>query len=378
MTSTHHQPRGPLKRPPDQLLNEAIEENETPSVLLQQEEKKEFRLAAAVPDDRAVRARRRDEDSDGRQNIYRADPSYNSRGGESHYNRRTYDDRYTSHPPPPHHGGSDDNRQSPFLPRPNPHRGYELHQQGQHRRPGQGSSTQQPRDSSKRPPNQLSQEEENRLRQHRRGTVSPHSLHCRPLKDTEQPQELWWRCEVDPIPIATEKILVDVLLPNGEREKGMMREKPKSFLKRIKGVCQQHGVDMSTACSLRRHHIKKYNMNKTMSSLRLGPESHINAAAAIFEEVVAEFLRKEQIDFYDEQEQRAFINKKLPQGRRYPVTPDFILKQPVLLRTYRQNEVKLEDGTTEFQRGEVTQELVIHCKCLSIHRFAISSDRTVL
>jgi hypothetical protein len=334
-----NQPRRLLKRPPDQLVDGGKGEYGNPRVLLNQ-----------VPDDH----RRHDEmeyggRGDGRLNIYRAGPSYNNdgRGRNSHHDG--YPRRY--------------NRPQQHQHRPD--HGRHRHQQDRSRS-REGKSTRQSKESLKRPPDELPQGEED-LRRLPRKKASPYSLQCRPLGDAEEPQELWWRCEVDPIPIATERILVDVLLPHKEREKGMMREKPQSVLKRIKNVCRQHGVDMSTACSLRRHHIKSYNLYKKMSLLRLGDETDINASAAIFEKVVAKFLRQERIAFYGEFEQRAFINENLPKGQPFPVTPDFMLKQPVLLKTYRSKEVTLEDGTK--QPREVTQELLIHCKFMPAHPF---------
>lgn len=182
----------------------------------------------------------------------------------------------------------------------------------------------------------------------RRKAIRKGPLRCLPLEADEQIQVLWWRSEIDPIPIAVERALVVELLPRKHKEMGMMREKSKQEINRIKEIGKEYGINMATLCSLRRHHIKNYHLHKTMPELGLGRIKDINESARIFECAIFTFLRANKIACFTEEEQR----------RRNPVTPDFLMKRPVLLRSFRYEEC---DAESSEPRKKIIVERQIHC-----------------
>ena len=142
-------------------------------------------------------------------------------------------------------------------------------------------------------------------------------------------QRLWWDTPKDFVPYASEEAIIGVLMKAGQNERGMMKDQPHSRLKEIQEQLETLGdITLEQALSLRRHHIRKLNPRPNMKKLGLGLDKDINLSARLFEECVDDFLRKCNIEFLTETEQREL-------GK--PCTPDFLLKQPVLLQKVRRN-----------------------------------------
>lgn len=82
-----------------------------------------------------------------------------------------------------------------------------------------------------------------------------------------------------------------------------------------------------------------------MTQLGLGDVNDIQEAAEKFERVTEAYLKEKRIDFWNEQEQKKRMQVKL--------TPDFLLRQPVLLKTY-------EAGSHSFKHMDDLEGTVIH------------------
>lgn len=160
------------------------------------------------------------------------------------------------------------------------------------------------------------------------------SLRCKPVPDTQQHQVLWWHSPVAPTPLAVEADLIDVLVPYQKRERGMFRDQPEHRIRKLQRLCEKKRISFRTALSLRRHHMKRWNPGLGMQQLRLGSDDAIRESARLFEEAVQDFLRRSNVSFYSEREQKAHIQKHRQQGQPYPPTPDFILKEPILIKNY--------------------------------------------
>lgn len=92
-------------------------------------------------------------------------------------------------------------------------------------------------------------------------------------------------------------------------------------------TCNEWGVDVFSALSLRRHHIKLYHPHKSMGQLGLGPINKIREAALLYEECVEEHLVRSNIKYETEEQQ-----KERCQSGQQPLTPDFLFPEPVRLR----------------------------------------------
>ena len=121
-----------------------------------------------------------------------------------------------------------------------------------------------------------------------------------------------------------------VILRWGARERGMLRDAPPFRQAEIQSRCQKNGILLSQACSLRRHHMSLLNPFKSKEALQLGSMKDIKASAILFEEAIATFLHKQRIPFWSEKEQVSQFQRTNP-GRRIGGTPDFKLKEPVIL-----------------------------------------------
>ena len=163
----------------------------------------------------------------------------------------------------------------------------------------------------------------------------PWSLTCRNVPDATLHRILWWESTTPPIPYQAEEALIPKLVMYGNKERGMFLKQPAQRLRKLRKLCQQHHVPLPAALSLRRHHIKLRNTSLNMTQLGLGNVKDINASAQVFENAVAECLQRNQVQFYSEAEQRAYSKQhKPPNDKRFPVTPDFILQEPLRIKVF--------------------------------------------
>jgi hypothetical protein len=158
------------------------------------------------------------------------------------------------------------------------------------------------------------------------------ALQC---KEIENPDILWWHSPESYIPLATEASMIDVLVKWKKTERGMMKSQPGFRVNQIRKLCKTTGVPISQAASLRRHHMKRFNPTLAMSRLQLGNEEDIRESARLFEVAVDGFLRAQNVPFWTEEEHKDHISKHRKDGDPFPPTPDFILKQQVLLKKCR-------------------------------------------
>jgi hypothetical protein len=192
----------------------------------------------------------------------------------------------------------------------------------------------------------------------------PSSQRCRPVDDTDTLKVLWWHSPDPFVPLATEEAMLPNLMRWKGTEKGMMKNQPVFRLAPIQILCRQQNVPLLTALSLRRHHIKRYHPNRSMSSLQLGKEDDIKQSAALFEQAVERALREfHKVSLWSESEQKAHIRQNRKEGEPYPPTPDFILQQPLLVKKH-----------IEKKHRRVIDEEIISCK-LGNHMFVLPSRR---
>jgi hypothetical protein len=158
---------------------------------------------------------------------------------------------------------------------------------------------------------------------------------CKEQSSSKSPESnqslaaLWWLCD-EHVPIASEEVMIKVLLKWGEKERGMIRDQPPFRLTQIqKQLGKAPGLRLDQALSLRRHHIKLLNPYRPMPFLRLGQEKDIRVSAEIFERVVETFLKEKSITYFNDEEQRS----KFPENK---LTPDFLLPTPIDLKKFRQ------------------------------------------
>ena len=147
-----------------------------------------------------------------------------------------------------------------------------------------------------------------------------------------------------------EEALLPLLLKYGKKERGMMKKQHYFRIKAIKGKCHELGIRLDQALSLRRTHMMLLNPNvQTVSQLALGKPEDIRTCSALFEESVGEYLIRHRIDFHTEEEQKAMVRK----GERTPPTPDFLLKETILLDSKPVNwiEAKMFYGASTIPDG---------------------------
>lgn len=161
-------------------------------------------------------------------------------------------------------------------------------------------------------------------------------LRCPPLPLDEQ-LILWWHSPVSPVPISVEKDLIDVLVPYHRRERGMFFKQSFHRKRELRRLCEIKKVNFRMALSLRRHHMKRLNPYLTLEQLHLGDEETIRESARLFEVAVQEFLERNNVTFYSEDDQRAYIEQHRQPGQPSPPTPDFILKKPIRIRKYKKS-----------------------------------------
>jgi hypothetical protein len=182
-----------------------------------------------------------------------------------------------------------------------------------------------------------------------------YSLRCKDVPDSTRHLVLWWRSTSDPIPFDIEEELIDVLVPYKQKERGMFRDQPTHRVQKLERICRAKHVSVRTALSLRRHHMKRYNPGLGMHQLRLGNDNDVRKSAELFELAVQEFLDRENVGFYSETEQKAYIEKHRPPGEPFPLTPDFILKSPIRIKQYTGPEGQVKNR-------RVVQEMSVNCK----------------
>eukprot|EP00536_Pseudo-nitzschia_multiseries_P007227 jgi/Psemu1/256064/estExt_Genewise1Plus.C_1670017 len=135
------------------------------------------------------------------------------------------------------------------------------------------------------------------------------------------------------ISLSQEERMVEFMFKrNGKGERGMMKGKPAFLLTKYKKLMRELGMSLPQVLSLRRHHIKRLNPSKSMTQLGLGTFDVINESARLFEVAVEDFLKRCWIDYMTEHEQR---QKAKDDEVTLTVTPDFLLRKPVLLRKVR-------------------------------------------
>ena len=128
------------------------------------------------------------------------------------------------------------------------------------------------------------------------------------------------------VPTSFELDLLPLLIKK-RREYFMIHQHPRARVNAIALACSRLGIPLSTALSLRRQHIKNNNRFVADHILGLGSLEQKLAAANAFEVVVAGFLRRNGIEFVDEEQQR-IIRPPTP-GQYHPGTPDFLFFPPL-------------------------------------------------
>ena len=158
------------------------------------------------------------------------------------------------------------------------------------------------------------------------------------------------------IPIDQEETLLPVLVHWGASERGLMKDQPPFRLQKIQTAlsnlrrkCKHDGnnnksnihdhqqkqqqqqkqvdihiiISLIQSLSLRRHYLKLLNPTYSMSSLRLGNEDDIKAAATKFEHCVESYLRTHNVQYWTEQQQKSKTRRL---GMLDPPSPDFMMK----------------------------------------------------
>ena len=161
---------------------------------------------------------------------------------------------------------------------------------------------------------------------------------------------LRWRTNFHCPTNAAEESLLPLLLKYGEKERGMMKTQPYFRIKAIRDKCREMHMTPEQAYSMRRTHMMlMLNNPKKFGLLRLGSRGAIRESAEIFEEAVAQFLGRQHISYISEEEQ-----KNSHTDGPTPPTPDFLLKEPLLLNgetTIHWIEAKMFYGASNVPQG---------------------------
>jgi Protein of unknown function TPD sequence-motif len=144
---------------------------------------------------------------------------------------------------------------------------------------------------------------------------------------------LWWLVTDPHFPAKCEQDMLKVILRWGKKERGMLKDQPEFRRRQIQDFCHRNRISILLACSLRRHHMSELNPFLSKPALRLGSEQNIRDAARLFENAIAHFLRNKSIEYFTEQEQKQRASST-PGEELVKGTPDFLLKNPVLLNEY--------------------------------------------
>ena len=176
-------------------------------------------------------------------------------------------------------------------------------------------------------------------------------LRCQAISFDEQ-LILWWHSPVPPVPLSVEKELIDVLIPYHRRERGMFFKQSFHRKRELRRLCETKKVNIRVALSLRRHHMRRLNPYLSLEQLHLGDDGTIRESARLFEVAVQEFLERNNVTFYSEEDQRAYSEQHRQPGQPSPPTPDFVLKKPIRIRKYKKGR-----GNSR----EVISELSVSC-----------------
>ncbi|VEU43349.1 unnamed protein product [Pseudo-nitzschia multistriata] len=161
-------------------------------------------------------------------------------------------------------------------------------------------------------------------------------------ENDDHAKTLLWDSPLPCIPLWQEEKMIEFMFQrNGKKERGMMKDKPNflvtKYKKAVRNLAPSKDERMSLpqVLSLRRHHIKLLNPPKSMPQLGLGTYDVIRESARIFEVVIEEFLKRSSVDYLTEDDQK---RKARAEGASLAVTPDFLLRTPVLLRKIRREK----------------------------------------
>lgn len=188
----------------------------------------------------------------------------------------------------------------------------------------------------------------NNNRPRRRNNASKQKKRSHDESQSEK-RGLRWRTNFHCPTNAAEESLLPLLLKYGEKERGMMKTQPYHRIKAIREKCREMHMTPEQAYSMRRTHMMLNNPNEKFGLLRLGPRGAIRESAEIFEKAVARFLGHENISYISEEEQ-----KDSHTDGPTPPTPDFLLKEPVLLNgdtTIHWIEAKMFYGASNVPQG---------------------------
>jgi len=151
--------------------------------------------------------------------------------------------------------------------------------------------------------------------------------------DASARQTLQWQTVGPHVPVESEHGILDMLMPNKKKERGMIRDAGDRH-KKISKNCKQVGMHLTQALSLRRQYMRHLNPRLGMKELGLGRDYDILRSATLFEAAVETYVRHCNIQFLTEAQQKASV----PKGTKTPPTPDFMLLEPTLLSTSPQNQ----------------------------------------
>jgi hypothetical protein len=146
-------------------------------------------------------------------------------------------------------------------------------------------------------------------------------------------------------PIQAEISLLPVLVKY-PKETGSFCHQPEYRYPKVLKACNDNGMLLASALSLRRHHIKYNNPHFNDHRLNMGTPFEKKRAADAFEKVVADYFADEGIPYNDEEAQRLVNPPK--RGVYHPGTPDFIFPTPLTIvdpdtdKSYAVNWVELK------------------------------------
>jgi hypothetical protein len=169
-------------------------------------------------------------------------------------------------------------------------------------------------------------------------------LQCHTMENGARKQ-LWWYSPARPTTLAQENAILPKLLRFHQKERGMIKSQPAWRVNDIIHACRHdisvRNMPLDQALSLRRHHMKRLNPTKRMPALGLGQEDDIRESARLFEVAVADCLRRHDVAFYSELDQKRHYKQQQQQQQQHdtrdpplPATPDFLLKHQVILTKY--------------------------------------------
>ena len=196
--------------------------------------------------------------------------------------------------------------------------------------------------------NQYSEQNESTNRPRRRNNSSKQNRRSHYYSESKK-REIKWRTNFQCPTNAAEEALLPLLLKYGEKERGMMKTQPYFRIKAIRDKCREMQMTPEQAYSMRRTHMMLNNPNEKFGLLRLGPRGAIRESAELFEKAVAHFLGRQNISYISEEEQ-----KDSHRDGPTPPTPDFLLKEPLLLNgdtTIHWIEAKMFYGASNVPQG---------------------------